>query len=211
MNRVLPICVLSLLSILSVSAQDDSKNLHFVYIDHEVTTPVTELCEKIQQLHDDATEVDDALIVYLSDGKTSIVSFTNLSDNAGKGRDTENAFLEVIAALEDANSHDVVATEDVRNIQNLFAEYNFINSDGQITYNSVIFDFYVGGSFWNLGNNEKVISHLYESFSMFNMPRGQFSLNIYKPKREHLQYPDGKPFGDNNVDGINERIRILEY
>lgn len=204
-------CVLSLFSILTLWAQDDSKNLHFVYIDHEVTTPVTELCGKIQQLHDDAAEVDDALIVYLSDGNTSIVSFTNLSDNAGKGRDKDNAFLEVIAALEDANSHDVVATEDIKNIQDLFTEYNFIDSDGRITYNSVIFDFYVGNSFWTLGNNEKVIAHLYESFSMFNMPRGQFSMNIYKPKTNHLQYPEGMPFGDNNVEGINEKIRIFEY
>lgn len=196
---------------LNAQTDDSSKNLHFVYIAHEVTTPITELCEKIQTLHDDATEVDDALIVYLSDGSTSLTSFTNLKDNEGKGRDTDNAFLEVIAALEDANSHDVIATDDVTNIQNLFKEYNFVSESGAITYASVIFDFYIGNNFWTLGNNEKVIAHLYECFSLYKMPRGQFTLNIYKPKTDHLKYPEGKPFGDNNIEGINEKVRILEY
>ncbi|MCF0126496.1 MAG: hypothetical protein HUJ68_12235 [Clostridia bacterium] len=188
-----------------------SINLHFVYIAHEITTPVNELCARLTALQEDAIEINDALIIYLSDGKASIVTFTNLKDVSDKGRDKDIAFIEVISALQDANSHDVIASYDVENIINLFEEYNFVNDEGGIIYNNVTFDFYVGKSFWTLGNNEKVISHLYHDFSMANLPKNQFVLNIYVPKSDHLRYPQGMPFGDNNVENINNKVKILEY
>ncbi len=191
--------------------EKEDMNLHFVYIDHEVTTPVNDLCKKLRGLQEDATEVDDGLIIYLSDGKTSLFSFTNLKDNFGKNRDTEQAFVEIIAALQDANSHDVNAHEDINNILELFDEYNFIDENGEVTWANVTFDFYVGTSFWALGNNEKVIAHLYESMSLANLPKDKFNINIFKTKSDHLVFQPGLPFGDNNLGGINERVRILEY
>lgn len=156
-------------------------------------------------------DVDDALILYLSDGRTSLTSFTNLKDEYGKNRDNRNAFDEIIAALEDANSHDVIAATDISNILQLFEEYNFINSDGSFVYNSVTFDFYVGTNFWSLGNNEKVIAHLFEAFSMKSLPKDKFTINIFKPRTDHPKYPEGKPFGDNNIEGINQVVRIMDY
>lgn len=195
-----------------IKAQDKaSMNLHFVYIDHEVTTPITELCGRLRSLQEDATEVDDALMIYLSDGRASLVSFTNMKDTSGQGRDKELAFVEIISALQDANSHDVIATEDIKNIIELFDEYNFVEDDGSIMYNSVSFDFYVGASFWTLGNNEKVISHLYHDFSMSELPKDKFNLNIYVPKTDHVSFPEGMPFGDNNIEGINDKLKLFEY
>lgn len=212
--KIFVVVVLFFTFICGVKAQDNDKssvNLHFVYIDHEVTTPITELCERLRSLQEDATEINDALILYLSDGRASIVSFTNIKDVTGQGRDKELAFIEVISALQDANSHDVVASEDIKNIINLFEEYNFVDEDGTILYNNVTFDFYVGASFWTLGNNEKVISHLYHDFSMSELPKSQFSLNIYVPKTDHVSYPEGMPFGDNNVGDINNKVKLFEY
>ena len=193
-------------------AQDySSMNLHFVYIDHEPSTPVNQLCERIRTLRDDAIEIDDALILYLSDGKQSLMSFTNLKDNYGKDRDTNDAFVSIIAALQDANSHDVIAVEDRKNILNLFDEYNFVNEMGQFKFSSVTMDFYVGAGFWSLGNNEKVISHLFVDFDVASLPKDKFVFNVFKPKGETLDYPEGKPFGDNNIDGINNKLSIFEY
>lgn len=206
------IALLIIVGASAANAQDYSKvNLHFVYIDHEPSTPVNQLCQRIRTLRDDAIEVEDALIVYLSDGRQSLFSFTNLQDIYGLNRDKNDAFVDIIAALQDANSHDVIAQEDRRNILKLFEEYNFIDEEGRFLFNSVTMDFYVGPEYWNLGNNEKVISHLFVDFDAASFPKDKLAFNVFKPKGLSLNYQDGMPFGDNNIDGINQKLSIFEY
>jgi hypothetical protein len=197
---------------LSAKAQDYSKmNLHFIYIAHETSTPVNKLCERIRTVRDDALEVEDALIIYLSDGVLSPVSLTNLKDQSGLHRDSPESYTDIIAALQDFNSHNVVARNDRTNLLNLFDEYNFLDESGRLRFNSVIMDFYVGSSFWLLGNNEKIIAHLFTAFDAARFPKDRFSFNVYKPKGEKLNFVEGMPFGDNNIDGINSKLKIFEY
>ena len=209
---LLLVVLLSFSSTISLYAQDYSKvNLHFVYINHEPSTPINQLCQRIRTLRDDAIEVDDALIVYLSDGRQSLLSFTNLKDPQGKDRDKNDAFTAIIAALQEANSHDVIAQEDRKNILKLFEDYNFVNDNGVFLFNSVTMDFYVNPEFWALGNHEKVISHLFVDFDAASFPKEKLAFNVFKPKGTNLKYPEGMPFGDNNIDGINQKLSILEY
>ena len=209
---IILIAVLWFVGLQNVEAQDYSKmNLHFVYIDHEPTTPVNQLCQRIRTLRDDAIEVEDALIVYLSDGRQSLLSFTNLEDKRGMERDKGEAFVNIIAALQDANSHDVRAQDDRNNILKLFEEYNFVNDEGKLLFSSVTMDFYVGPEYWALGNNEKVITHLFVDFDAASFPKERLAFNVFKPKGQTLNYPEGMPFGDNNIDGINQKLSIFEY
>ena len=211
-QTVLLTVMIMFVSAFTVKAQDFSNvNLHFVYIDHEPSTPVNQLCQRIRTLRDDAIEVEDALIVYLSDGKQSLMSFTNLQDVNSGDRDKNEAFVDIVAALQDANSHDVIAQEDRRNILKLFEEYNFIDEDGRFLFNSVTMDFYVGPEFWSLGNHEKVISHLYVDFDAASFPKDKLAFNVFKPKGQSLNYQEGMPFGDNNIDGINQKLSVFEY
>ena len=212
MERMLLIIAFMLAGVLGVQAQDYSKvNLHFVYIDHAPSTPVNQLCQRIRTLRDDAIEVEDALIVYLSDGRQSLLSFTNLQDVYGKNRDKNDAFVDIIAALQDANSHDVIAQEDRKNILRLFDEYNFVDENGRFLFNSVTMDFYVGPEYWTLGNHEKVISHLFVDFDAASFPKEKLSFNVFKPKGLSLNYQEGIPFGDNNIEGINQKLSVFEY
>ena len=209
---IILIAILWFVGLQNVEAQDYSKmNLHFVYIDHEPTTPVNQLCQRIRTLRDDAIEVEDALIVYLSDGRQSLLSFTNLEDKRGMERDKGEAFVNIIAALQDANSHDVRAQDDRNNILKLFEEYNFVNDEGKLLFSSVTMDFYVGPEYWALGNNEKVITHLFVDFDAASFPKERLAFNVFKPKGQTLNYPEGMPFGDNNIDGINQKLSIFEY
>ena len=114
-------------------------------------------------------------------------------------------------ALQDFNSHNVVARNDRTNILNLFDEYNFLDENGNLRFNTVIMDFYVGASFWSLGNNEKIIAHLFTALNAASFPKDRFSFNVYKPRGEKLVYVEGMPFGDNNIDGINSKLKIFEY
>ena len=188
-----------------------SMNLHFVYIDHETSTPVNKLCERLRTLRDDALEVEDALILYLADGQSPRVSLVNLVDMHGKQRDQTDAYTGIISALQDANSHDVIAREDRRHIIDLFDEFNFVDESGQLHFNSVIMDFYVGSSFWSLGNNEKIIAHLFTIFKASSFTRDKFAFNVYKPRGIELSYEKGMPFGDNNIDDINNKLSIFDY
>lgn len=206
------ITVLAIMPVVTAKAQDYSKmNLHFVYIDHETSTPVNQLCKRIRTLRDDAIEVEDALIIYLSDGRQSLLSFTNLEDRNNLNRDTPEAYVNIIAALQDANSHDIIAREDRKNILNLFDEYNFVDEQGHFLFNSVTMDFYVGPDYWNLGNHEKVIAHLFVDFDASSFDKAKLAFNVFKPKGVELKYPEGMPFGDNNIEGINQKLSIFEY
>ena len=212
-NHALCLAMLaSLLTAMPVKAQDLSKtNLHFIYIDHETSTPVNKLCQRLRSVRDDALEVNDALIIYLSDGHRSPVSLTNLKDNSGQNRDAEESYTNIIAALQDFNSHNTVARDDRKNIIRLFDEFNFVDESGSLLFNSVIIDFYVGSAFWSLGNNEKIIAHLFTALDAANFPKSKFSFNVYKPKGEKLNTEDGKPFGVKNIDGINGKLKIFDY
>ena len=215
MGKIHSICLValaSLLTVMPVKAQDFSKiNLHFIYIDHETSTPVNKLCQRLRTVRDDVIEVNDALIIYLSDGPFSPVSLTNLQDKSGRNRDSEDSYTNIIAALQDFNSHSTVARDDRKNIIKLFDEFNFVDESGELRYNSVVIDFYVGASFWSLGNNEKIIAHLFTALEAAKFPKVKFSFNVYKPKDERLKHEEGKPFGDKNIDGINSKLRIFEY
>lgn len=192
-------------------AQDYSNtNLHVIYIDHETSTPVTQLCSRIRTLRDDALEIEDALIVYLADGSTPLISLTNLPDETGRDRDKSDAIYAIFDALQTVNSHNVIAREDRRQLLQLFDEFNFVDNNNQLRFKNVTIDFYIGPSFWALGY-EKIISHLYVALGVSQFPRDRFAFNIFKPRGTDLGYPKGKPFGNENIDGINEKLTILEY
>lgn len=192
-------------------AQDYSKtNLHMVYIDHETSTPATELCLRLRTLRNDAIEIEDALIVYLADGRTPHVSLTGLPDATGQNRNKEEAIYEIFEALQNANSHSIIVREDRHRLLQLFDEFNFVDDKGALCFNRVTIDFYVGPSFWALGY-EKLISHLFVALGVAQLPRDRFAFNIFKPKGTNLGFPEGKPFGEQNVDGINQKLNVLEY
>ena len=66
-----------------INAQQ-AKNYQFVYIDHEINTPVNQLCKRLKELYDFAEQTDDVLIIYLSTGLPSdgncMLSLKNLKD-----------------------------------------------------------------------------------------------------------------------------------
>ena len=204
---VVILCTLAL----DIKAQDYSTtNLHVVYIDHETTTPVSRLNNRLSTLRRDLGEVNDALIVYLANGSSPLVSLLNLPDATGRNRDKEDAMNAIYDALQNVNSHNIIEREDRRLLLRLFDEFNFVDENGQLRFRNVTIDFYVGPSFWALGY-EKIISHLYVVLGIAKFPKERFAFNIFKPKGVNLGYPEGKPFGDANIDGINQKLSIFEY
>ncbi len=185
-------------------------NLHVVYIDHETSTPVTRLIERLRRLRDDAIEIEDALIVYLADGSTPLVSLTNLPDATGRDRNKKEALYTIFDALQNVNSHNIIEREDRSHLLQLFDEFNFVDDNENLRFKTVTVDFYIGPSFWALGY-EKIISHLYVALGVAKLPKERFAYNIFKPKDIELGYPDEEPFCVGNLDGINQELHVFEY
>lgn len=192
-----------------------TKNYQFVYIDHEVNTPVNQLCTKLKELYGFAEETGDALIIYLSTGIHSegycMLSLKNLKDVTEKNLDTEEAFNNIIGALQNANYHAVDPKADVNNIINLFDTYSYQDENGSLTYKNVKLNFYVGSRFWTYGYEYMVLSYLYSLLDVVNMPKGVFTYNVMISHSDKPKYPEGKPFGDINLQGINENVKITLY
>lgn len=185
-------------------------NLQFAYIAHDISTPVTKLCGKLDEMREDADDVGGAFMVYLSNSKQPYIYLMNLRDKSNNGRDKLEAFKEIRGAMQDANSHLVVAQDDIDNLITLFDEFNFVDAEGNIRFRKVTLDFYVGADFWSLGNNEKVIAHLYHDFGMANLPADKFVINIYMPKSD-LEKVQKPLFGNANVNGINDKVKLFSY
>lgn len=208
-------------------AQDNSKkNLQFVYIDHEVLTPTKVLNERMTMRYFEVVQYpeQESMILYLSNGRLSPVAFVNLEDYAtaeqlpgittsGQRRDTEDAFNDVLETMNKANSHTVEPIIDINNILSVLDQQQVFDESGKLKFKRLRFDFYVGPQFWQLFNNEKVIARLYAIIQqgLQDSDKDKISFNVFKPKDSHLDYPEGKPFGEFNLNGLNEILNIMEY
>lgn len=203
-----------------IGLQCEARDLRFIYIQHEPNTPSNRLFKIIDRHHKAAEETGDALIIYLSTGTNTdffgnnpygIVSLTNLVDFTYDDLCSEAAYDKLYNALVNVTYHNVMPRADVRNVLTLFEHYNIINEDGSKTFDSVYFDCYVGSRCWTLHYNETVLAHIYAALDVPNLPRGYFDFNVYYPKDDDVTYQDEKPFGDKNLQNINNDVLVMKY
>ena len=189
---------------------------HFIYVEHEIGNHKNILCERLKELREDAKETGDVLIIYLSTGEPEqdygICSYTNLEDPSGNSQDTDEAFNSIISIIQDSKSLPVKAQEDVRRVREIIDASDFANDNGEIKYRKAEIDFYAGSRFWLLGFNNSVIAHLYSVLGMSSISKGKVDFRVFVPKTDDkFKYPEGMPFGENNIDGINGIIKIQKY
>lgn len=197
----------------NVIAQD---YYHFIYVGHEVGDHKNILCERLKNLHDDAKETGDILIIYLSTGDQEqdygICSYTNIKDPTGKHQDTDVAFNSIIGVIQDSKSLPINAQADVSNVRKIMDASNFVDENGKAKYRKAEIDFYAGSRFWRLGFNNTVIAHLYSVLGISTLPQNVVDFRVFVPKTDDkLKYPEGQPFGENNIDGINGKIKLQKY
>lgn len=208
MKKILLLVVMFLAGFATLQAQS-AKRLHFIYIDHESDTPVNRLCNKLKDLRDKAIEDGTGLIVYLANNYNPMISVTNI-DTVDKKYVGDEIFDDIIAALQEENSHDVNAKTDLEQILKIMDECQLNDAQMKLGYRRVTFDFYAGATFWGLRNNERLISYLYFALEIPHLQEEELYFNIYKPKGAQLVHLENKPFGDKNVEDVN-KLRILDF
>lgn len=210
------------MSLLGVCAFSQSnKYLRFIYIDHEVSTDTKTLCENggyLKTAWADAENYEtEQLIIYLSTGlekdKYALMAFKNIEE--GSEFESEDAFYKIITAVQDATHYYVQPLEDVDNIISLFNKYDFFDSNGKLTLKGLTMDFFVGKDFWERGHNEKIIATLYTVLNLYAQEKSvnELTINIQSPKDNPIVYDKEKPFGESNLQGINNSkyIKFTNY
>lgn len=208
----------------SLAQSQNGRRLQFVYIEHELQTPVSTIIRRMKKRYDEVDEFADheSMVVFLSSGQRPFVAFVNLKEYedenslrmitpSGQSRDNRDAFDNVLEAMNNANSHTVDASSDVKNILDILDGLKVFSDEGTLNFRSLVFDFYVGPSFWAQRNNEKIIARLYAVLQMGVENASNITFNVYKPKGIQLDYTDGMPYGERNLNDINSKLRIVEY
>lgn len=192
-----------------IYAQGSANRLNFIYIDHETTTPVNKLIKSLKTLRANAIETGSGLIIYLANNFEPIVSAVNVP-NVDEGYLGDDAFDFVIGGLQDENSHDVDAKTDLRKILSLCDQCGLNDKNMKLGYRGVTFDFYVGKSFWEIHNEMSLLSYLYFALEIPTLQEAEVYFNIYKPTDDVLNYPENMPFGEKNIDNINQ-LRVMNF
>ncbi|MBP3843326.1 MAG: hypothetical protein J6E29_06795 [Prevotella sp.] len=191
---------------MGVSAQGNSESpatqaFQFVYVAQDHSMNVQTLTE---QLRDDFNHaiMDGPTIFYISRGTTPLIVKVNFpDDNRGIFED------QVLAKVREQESHSVDGSFDKRQIRRLLQENNFVDGSGHLMYKRTDFKFYVGQSFWTMGNHEAVIAPIYFELDLRNfITYESFNFNVYCPK--NMDVDSKSPFGILNPDGINDDVRI---
>lgn len=178
-----------------------SRKFCFVYIAHDVNTPKQRLIDRLKMHQNEAYEEGEDVIFYLASGDDPIVVEYNV------GKDNKEAFDEVLVGeINERISHDVDAIGDVERILELIDKADIMDENRNLKYYSVEFDFFVNPKFWTLGNNETVIGQLYYALDVPKVQGSPIKFMLYEAKEDRVSYPEGKPFGDMNPDGINQAV-----
>ena len=102
--------ILFLMMPLAVSAQN--KSLEFYYIAHDRSTPVNELCDRLEQVYYTALSYDDfAVIFYLPNYNEPVIVKMNLPG------DNREEFKTIISELRLKSYHEIYADIDYQNIE----------------------------------------------------------------------------------------------
>jgi hypothetical protein len=178
---------------LPVMGYAQSKSLEFYYIAHDRTTPVSDLCQRLESVYETALSYDDfAVIFYLPNYDEPMVVKMNLD---GDNRDD---FKNLISELRIKTSHEIYADIDYATIIDLINQHDFIDSEGNATYTSVLFCWYVNPDFWQFQYNEKLIASLYFNLELEKY-QGYVTTQVWHAQGDGINVNKRYPFGTKNL------------
>lgn len=170
-----------------------NQSLEFYYIAHDRTTPVADLCQRLESVYETALTYDDvAVIFYLPNYDEPITVKMNLPG------DNRDEFKNIISELRLKSSHEIYADIDYQSIVHLINEHDFIDADGNQTYSSVLFCWYVNPDFWQFQYNEKLIASLYFSLEL-DKYQGYVTNQIWHSEGDGIRVNKRYPFGAKNL------------
>ncbi len=177
----------------SLAGLAQSQSFEFYYIAHDRTTPVADLCRRLEQVYDMARSYEDiAVVFYLPNYDEPKIVKVNLP---GDNRDD---FKQIIRELRIKDAHECFADLDYENIIQLVNEHDFISESGEQTYTSVTFCWYVNPDFWHFKYNEHLIASLYFALELDKYP-SYVTTQVWHADNDGLEVDSENPFGSKNL------------
>lgn len=185
--------ILLLMVITSFTAFAQSQDFEFYYISHDRTTPVDDLCDRLEYIYENALGDESyAVVFYLPNYDEHIEVRINLED------DNRDDFKILVRELREKDAHENYAYHDYESIMKLINKYDFIDEEGNRQYSSVLFCWYVTPYFWDWGCNESLIARIYFTLEL-DKYRGYVSTQIWHAQYDGLQVDERNPFGNKNL------------
>lgn len=170
-----------------------SQSFEFYYIAHDRTTPVADLCRRLEQVYDMARSYEDmAVVFYMPNYDQAKIVKVNLPG------DNHEDFKDIIRELRIKDAHEIFADMDYENIMQIMNDHDFITDDGEPTYTSVTFCWYVNPDFWQFKYNERLIASLYFALELDKYP-SYVSTQVWHADNDGLVVDSEVPFGSKNL------------
>lgn len=193
-----------LLLMMPLMASAQNKSLEFYYIAHDRSTPVNELCDRLEQVYYTAMSYDDfAVIFYLPNYDEPVIVKMNLP---GDNRDD---FKKIISELRLKAAHEIYPDLDYKNITELINNHDFIDDEGNPRYTSVLFCWYVNPDFWLFKYNERLIASMYFNMEL-NKYKGYVTTQVLHASGDGLVVDEKYPFGSKNLCADMD-FMLMEY
>lgn len=200
MKRLLLI-FLSLLTLMSLWASD-ARNIKFVYIAHDIETPIRELKNKLDQHRNRALQDPYyQVIFYLANqGRPIIVQINPIEYN-------DDDYKALIQELYERDYHNPQPDVDLEYIVDLFQNLEIGIND--LMVNELSMEFFVTPDFFTQGFNETVIARLYYVLALDDLHSENkvenFTLEVFYPEGNEPKYSKEDPFGPMNLGYINDK------
>ena len=180
-------------AMLSITALAQNQSFEFYYIAHDRTTPVSDLCRRLEQVYEMARSYEDiAVVFYLPNyDKPKIVKINLPGDN-------REEFKSIISELRLKSAHEIFADLDYGNIIDIMNEHDFLTPSGEAAYSSVTFCWYVNPDFWRFKYNEKLIASLYFALELEKY-EGYVTTQVWHADVDGLVVDSDRPFGSKNL------------
>ena len=178
---------------LSITALAQNQSFEFYYIAHDRTTPVSDLCRRLEQVYEMARSYEDiAVVFYLPNYDQPKIVKINLPG------DNREEFKSIISELRLKSAHEIFADLDYGNIIDIMNEHDFLTPSGEAAYSSVTFCWYVNPDFWRFKYNEKLIASLYFALELEKY-EGYVTTQVWHADVDGLVVDPDRPFGSKNL------------
>lgn len=180
-------------AMMSIAGMAQSQSFEFYYIAHDRTTPVADLCRRLEQVYDMARSYEDmAVVFYLPNFDEPKIVKVNLPG------DNHEEFKGIISELRLKPAHEIFVEEDYQNILNIVNEHDFLTPSGEAAYSSVMFCWYVNPDFWQFKYNERLIASLYFALEL-DKHEGYVTTQVWHADNDGLVVDPELPFGNKNL------------
>lgn len=182
----------------------DARKFRFIYVAPDDYMSQKGLIEALTDHYNHIVMEGSPAIFYLSFKPEPVV----VKFNTGNGDNPDEFESELLYTLRQTMSYNVAPELDRTNILKLLNENDFMDENNEFIHENMEFDFHVGKSFWDAGNNEAIIAAIYfnvDAKKYIEDNKMQFNVIFRCPPSKGTLNREN-PFGAMNFDDINATV-----